>query len=237
MKIIEFLKGKKTYILAICGGIVMALWYAGIIEDKARDMLLGLLGFGGMATMRAGVQKKILGIFLVCLCFASMGCSSKFLGADQDITMYAANIKVKAVQGQPLTVNLKVPLGDPAAGALATAEGGIETTFNNVDEFESRGTGYRIVNRGKAHNVQLQGYGDYTVQAAQGDVPNGSEQDGAHMILFNLRTEDSNTFSNCFKKSTGWTLAPWEVKKPVQDTPTLTDNATIKQLQLKLDDR
>ena len=53
----EWLAGKKTYIVSGLGLIVCGLYVFGVIDDKTAEMLGGLLGFTGIATLRAGVAK------------------------------------------------------------------------------------------------------------------------------------------------------------------------------------
>lgn len=52
-KILTFLKGKRTYICAIAGAIVVFLQFINIIDSHVATTLLALLGFGGMAALRA----------------------------------------------------------------------------------------------------------------------------------------------------------------------------------------
>lgn len=52
-----WLAGKKTYLIAAAVPIVMALNQFGYISDAAMNMLLVLLGGGGLATLRAGQAK------------------------------------------------------------------------------------------------------------------------------------------------------------------------------------
>lgn len=47
------LEGKRTYIVAGLGAIVVGLWLANIIDNNMADKLLALLGFGGLAALRA----------------------------------------------------------------------------------------------------------------------------------------------------------------------------------------
>lgn len=54
----EFLKGKKTYIVAALAGLATALHYAGLLETSTLNTVLGFLGAGGLATLRAGVSSK-----------------------------------------------------------------------------------------------------------------------------------------------------------------------------------
>ncbi len=56
--VLEFLKGKKTYVLAVAGAVVMGLWMAGVLDQEAADALLAMLGFGSIAALRAGIQKS-----------------------------------------------------------------------------------------------------------------------------------------------------------------------------------
>ena len=53
-KVIEFLKGKKTYAIAIGGGILFALQLAGV---PIPNEVWQLLGIGGLASLRAAVAK------------------------------------------------------------------------------------------------------------------------------------------------------------------------------------
>lgn len=52
-----FLPGKKTYIQAGLGAVVTIAWALGVIPDQLAIMALGVLGFGGLAAMRAGAKK------------------------------------------------------------------------------------------------------------------------------------------------------------------------------------
>ena len=51
--LIEFLEGKRTYIVAALGIVTVALWYVGVVDDQGADKLLSLLGFGGLLALRA----------------------------------------------------------------------------------------------------------------------------------------------------------------------------------------
>lgn len=57
MKLIEFLKGKKTYIVAFLIALVVFAQQLGWINAELATVLFGLLGAGGLATLRAGVAK------------------------------------------------------------------------------------------------------------------------------------------------------------------------------------
>lgn len=50
MKAIE---GKKTYILAAAGAIVQGLVFAGTLTQEQANPILGFLGFGAAAALRA----------------------------------------------------------------------------------------------------------------------------------------------------------------------------------------
>ena len=54
----QYLKGKKSYIISIIGGILCALNLAGILPSEWIEKLLPLLGFGGLAALRAGLLGK-----------------------------------------------------------------------------------------------------------------------------------------------------------------------------------
>lgn len=47
------LEGKKTYIFAVLGAAVQGAVFAGMIEQETANQFLALLGFGGMAALRA----------------------------------------------------------------------------------------------------------------------------------------------------------------------------------------
>ena len=51
------LMGKKTYIIAVCIGIVAVLQYLNIIGPQTAATLVGILGAGGVATLRAAISK------------------------------------------------------------------------------------------------------------------------------------------------------------------------------------
>lgn len=50
------LKGKKTYIIAAAAGVVTAAHAAGFIGVELYTSIMGFLGAGGLATLRAGVS-------------------------------------------------------------------------------------------------------------------------------------------------------------------------------------
>lgn len=51
----EFLKGYKTYIIAILGGILSVCLKLGYIDATTYEWLMGVLGSLGLATLRLGV--------------------------------------------------------------------------------------------------------------------------------------------------------------------------------------
>jgi hypothetical protein len=56
--LIETLKGKKTYFLAGIGAIVTFLYFLGVIDQAMYIGILGLLGFGSAASIRAGMKER-----------------------------------------------------------------------------------------------------------------------------------------------------------------------------------
>lgn len=53
----DFLKGKKTYLVAFMMVIVHGLYYSGKIDKTSHDMLVGLLGAGAVATVSAKINR------------------------------------------------------------------------------------------------------------------------------------------------------------------------------------
>lgn len=53
---LEFLAGKKTYLLVAAGVAVQALVWLGFITQEAANPILGTLGLGTAATIRAAVR-------------------------------------------------------------------------------------------------------------------------------------------------------------------------------------
>lgn len=56
-KIIEWLKGKKTYVVVAIGITINGLYAMGYIPEAIIPMVNTVLGFLGLATLRAGVTK------------------------------------------------------------------------------------------------------------------------------------------------------------------------------------
>ena len=52
----EWLKGKKTYLIAALVGIVAVIQQLGYIDESMAGTILAVLGGGGLATLRAGVS-------------------------------------------------------------------------------------------------------------------------------------------------------------------------------------
>ena len=54
---IEFLQGKKTYIVMVVGIVVNGLFAMGYIDDKTVTLLDGVIVSLGLGTIRAGIAK------------------------------------------------------------------------------------------------------------------------------------------------------------------------------------
>lgn len=54
---IEFLQGKKTYILGCVGLVVIGLYYFGYIPAEVANPILAAVGFGGLITLKAGQSR------------------------------------------------------------------------------------------------------------------------------------------------------------------------------------
>lgn len=57
--ILKFLQGKKTYILVACALVVAGMDLSGVIDDGAANTALAVLGFGSVATLRAGIVNAL----------------------------------------------------------------------------------------------------------------------------------------------------------------------------------
>ena len=55
---LEFLDGKKSYLLAIAAGLLTMAHSLGWLGDGTYQTLMGLVGAGGLAALRAGVTKS-----------------------------------------------------------------------------------------------------------------------------------------------------------------------------------
>jgi len=56
-KLIAFLKGKKSYAIAIVGIIVGGLYAQGYIDQKQFETIAAILGGLGLMTARAAIKK------------------------------------------------------------------------------------------------------------------------------------------------------------------------------------
>jgi hypothetical protein len=52
----ETLKGNKTYIIAVLIALATGVKYLGYIDDTLYQTIIGVLGAGGLATMRKSVE-------------------------------------------------------------------------------------------------------------------------------------------------------------------------------------
>ncbi|MCS6290367.1 MAG: hypothetical protein H8K10_15535 [Nitrospira sp.] len=57
-QILEFLSGKKTYLMSGLGLVVVGLWIFGLIDDQIAGKALTALGFGGVITLRAATATQ-----------------------------------------------------------------------------------------------------------------------------------------------------------------------------------
>lgn len=55
-KFFDFIKGKRTYFLAAAGAVVQGLVFAGVLTQEQATPILGFLGFGAAASLRAAVK-------------------------------------------------------------------------------------------------------------------------------------------------------------------------------------
>ena len=54
---LDWLQGKKTYILAALVALVSGAQYAGLLSNVNATALYGVLGAGSLAALRAGISK------------------------------------------------------------------------------------------------------------------------------------------------------------------------------------
>ncbi len=57
-QILEFLSGKKTYLMSGLGLLVVGLWIFGLIDEVVASKALAALGFGGVITLRAATATQ-----------------------------------------------------------------------------------------------------------------------------------------------------------------------------------
>ena len=53
----DWMKGKRTYMVAVAVGLVTVAYQLGMIDGQLYTAALGMLGAGGLATLRAGIAK------------------------------------------------------------------------------------------------------------------------------------------------------------------------------------
>lgn len=53
----KFLKGKKTYLVAIAAGGVLALQLMNVVDPETANSLYKILGVTGLVTLKAGMKK------------------------------------------------------------------------------------------------------------------------------------------------------------------------------------
>lgn len=56
------MKGYKTYLIAAAAALTTAAHSLGWIDGQTYTAIMGFLGAGGLATLRAGVKTEISGI-------------------------------------------------------------------------------------------------------------------------------------------------------------------------------
>jgi hypothetical protein len=76
---IDYLKGKKTYFLAVLGILTVGAWKVGAMDAEMASQILTALGFGGMITLRAGIAKVVVAGLLV---LTLAGCATAPAVAD-----------------------------------------------------------------------------------------------------------------------------------------------------------
>jgi len=54
----SFLSGRKTYVVAAIAGLLTVAHSLGWIDSTSYSTLMGLFGAGGLAALRAGVNKN-----------------------------------------------------------------------------------------------------------------------------------------------------------------------------------
>lgn len=55
---LDFLKGRKTYLVMIVGVLINGAVAMGLIPDQFIDVINTILGFLGLGAIRAGISKK-----------------------------------------------------------------------------------------------------------------------------------------------------------------------------------
>lgn len=57
-KLMAFLKGKKSYLVAAAVAVATFAHHAGLIDTQTYQLIVGLLGAGAVATLRAGIKNQ-----------------------------------------------------------------------------------------------------------------------------------------------------------------------------------
>lgn len=57
--VVTWLRGKKTYLCAGAGGVVIVPYFVGVLEKSTADALLAACGFGSLAALRASLKARI----------------------------------------------------------------------------------------------------------------------------------------------------------------------------------
>lgn len=55
-KFISFLRGKKTFLFSACGIVIVGAYGMGYIPEALANQLMFLIGFSGMASLRAALN-------------------------------------------------------------------------------------------------------------------------------------------------------------------------------------
>ena len=55
-KLARFLRGKKTYVIAAAVALLTFAHHVGWLDTQTYQFLVGLLGAGAVATLRAGIK-------------------------------------------------------------------------------------------------------------------------------------------------------------------------------------
>lgn len=88
----ELLSGKKTYIVAILAGVIVALQSLDMIDQGQAEAIYGMLGAMGLVTLRAGIAKAapvilaVVGLGLMPFVVGCQGISGPWGGVKIDGT-------------------------------------------------------------------------------------------------------------------------------------------------------
>ena len=56
-KLLDFLKGKKTFLLVAFGLLALVLKETGVLDPSVADPVIAATGLGALATLRLGLNK------------------------------------------------------------------------------------------------------------------------------------------------------------------------------------